>query len=223
LSAEGLSLAFDLVIAQIDETNHLVCFQTAIPWLDSDERLLLQGKTVSATIKACLLSQKKDAQGNPLLAGVVLRGFWPDEEPLTVNEPVQIVDTEGITATGDPIISKIEQLDNALYFAQGIPWETACEPQSIELILQGKQARMVVEQGQLVTDERGKSMLVSVVVRNFAPGDLLSVIQRDQPRRRLDFLPIEAIETIESLTRIYVPDDHLVVSGLHEIKLAPKV
>ncbi|MBW7886325.1 MAG: baseplate J/gp47 family protein [Caldilineaceae bacterium] len=223
LTAEGLSLAFDLVIADIDPTHNLVRFQQSIPWPQTNARLILRGKDASVAIKERLFSREKDDQGNPLLTGVVLRGYEPDEQPLQAGDQVQLVHADGAPITTDLKVSAVERFDNTLYFAQGIPLEKVWSAQPRELILQGKQTRMLVEQGKVVTDEQGQALLAGVVVRGFKSGDLLSVVHRDQPRRRIDFLPVDEIKRIESLTRIYVPDDHLVFSGQHQISLAPGV
>jgi hypothetical protein len=223
LTAEGLSLAFDLVIAEIDPAHNRICFQQTIPWPQTDARLILRGTHTSVAIKERLFSPEKDDQGNPLLTGVVLRGYEPDERPLLAGDQVRLVHADGAPVTADVKVSAVERFDNAIYFAQGIPLEKVWSAQPRELILQGKQTRMLVEQGKVVTDEQGRTLLTGVVVRGFKSGDLLSVVHRDQPRRRIDFLPVEEIRVIESLTRIYVPDDHLVFSGQHVISLTSGV
>jgi hypothetical protein len=69
-------------------------------------------------------------------------------------------------------------------------------------------------------DASGRVHLLSVRVTGFAKNEPISLVDHTRRGRRVDFIPIRDVSADQKLARVFVPRDHLVCSGNHEIVMA---
>ena len=68
-------------------------------------------------------------------------------------------------------------------------------------------------------DDEGNTRMTGAGVQAFTAGEFVSVTHWKHLRRRKDLMIIEAVQRFLGEDRIFVPDDHLVCSGEHSIKM----
>jgi len=87
------------------------------------------------------------------------------------------------------------------------------------LISNDQRIRLPVEEYDTAIDALGRVNLTGVTARGLRKGELLTMQHPERHRRRVDFLPVQAVIPCTALQRIFVPADHLVYSGEHEIEM----
>jgi uncharacterized phage protein gp47/JayE len=127
-------------------------------------------------------------------------------------------------ATGQRI-ARVANDRNAVYFAQPISWPPIFDKFKLPLLLQNGQLQLEIEELLLTNEEPEEEemrKLVGVVTHGFSSNDLISVVHRDRSRHRVDFLRFQKCDLpdADDLMRIFVPHDHLISSGPHEIEMA---
>ncbi len=87
------------------------------------------------------------------------------------------------------------------------------------LASQDGRIRALITDYRTVTDATGRVHLQGVRVAGFVAGEPVSITDAEHRHRRIDFLPVRDIATSERLFRVFIPADHLVLSGSHAIEM----
>ena len=87
------------------------------------------------------------------------------------------------------------------------------------LVSQDGRHRAPITDYRTETDTTGRVHLQGVRVAEFVAGEPVSITDTGRRNRRIDFLPVRDIAAWERRYRIFVPSDHLVFSGSHQIEM----
>lgn len=87
------------------------------------------------------------------------------------------------------------------------------------LVSQDGHIREAITDYRTATDATGRVHLLGVRVDRFVAGESVSITDAEHGNRRIDFLPVNRVKAAERLFRVFVPADHLVFSGSHEIEM----
>jgi hypothetical protein len=88
------------------------------------------------------------------------------------------------------------------------------------LISADGRVRTPILQHKTETDDTGRERLLGVQVGVFVTGEPVCITDAGHLGRQTDPLPVKEISGSKELSRVFVPADHLVFSGNHDIEMA---
>jgi hypothetical protein len=157
---------------------------------------------------------------NPLAAGalseqLVVHGF-------KVTDEVMIVAADNSVVADHLQISQLSEDGLTITFHQPVVKLDAFS-QTMALRSDDKRLRLPIVERHLAYGAKKEQLCTGVTVRAIQSGEMLSLVHPVSRRRRNDFLPIARVKPCVGLQRIFVPDDHLVFSGEHDIEMVNKL
>jgi hypothetical protein len=158
---------------------------------------------------------------NPLAAGalseqLVVHGF-------KVTDEVVIVAADNSVVADHLQISQLSEDGFTITFHKPVAKPSTFSQPAMALRSDDKRLRLPIVACHLAYGAKKEQLCTGVTVRAIQSGEMLSLVHPDIRRRRNDFLPIARVEPCAGLQRIFVPDDHLVFSGEHEIEMVSRL
>jgi hypothetical protein len=152
---------------------------------------------------------------NPLAAGalseqLVVHGF-------KVTDEVAIVAADNSVLADHLQISQLSEDGLTITFHKPVVKPSTFSQPAMALRSDDKRLRLPIVACHLAYGAKKERLCTGVTVRAIQSGEMLSLVHPGVRRRRNDFLPIVKAEPCARLQRIFVPDDHLVFSGEHDI------
>lgn len=168
----------------------------------------------------------QEANGTVSLRGVVATG-------LKAGDGLQVGDEVGIAgaAGSRPLeLRRVSQwLDNRFWVVLDLPLDFAGEQafrewrkrlgEPVGLVSGDRRIQLPVTGYDRVVDASGRLRVTGVMVRGLAAGEPISLTHATHRHRRVDFLPVQQVTPWVGQQRVFVPADHLVCSGSHEITM----
>ncbi len=169
----------------------------------------------------------QEANGAVFLRGVIAAG-------LKASDALQVGDQVGIAgaAGSRPIeLRRVRQwLDNRLWVGLDQPLDFAGEQafqdwrqrlgEPVGLVSGNRRVQLPITGYDQVVDASGRLRVTGVMVRGLAAGEPISLTHATHRHRRVEFLPVQQVTPWVGQQRVFVPADHLVCSGSHEITMA---
>jgi hypothetical protein len=121
-------------------------------------------------------------------------------------------------------------LDNRLWVGLDQPLDFAGEQafqdwrqrlgEPVGLVSGNRRVQLPITGYDQVVDASGRLRVTGVMVRGLAAGEPISLTHATHRHRRVEFLPVQQVTPWVGQQRVFVPADHLVCSGSHEITMA---
>lgn len=134
-------------------------------------------------------------------------------------EFVKIVAEDNSILAENQMITQLGDDGNIVTFDQPTPDPTQWPQPAFAVVAMNERVRLEINQCLFVYDEKGQPRLTGFGLQSFEAGDRISVVVQECRRQRIDFLTITAVAPGAGLTRIFVPADRIVCSGVHRIQM----
>ena len=146
---------------------------------------------------------------------------------LSVGDEVGIVGAAGSRPLD---IRRVSQwLDNLFWVVFDLPVDFANEQafeewqgqlgEPASLSSSDRRIRLPITGYDRTVDATGRLHLTGVIAQGLTAGEPVSLTHATHRHRRVDFLPVQQVSPWVDQQRVFVPADHLVCSGSHEITM----
>lgn len=134
-------------------------------------------------------------------------------------EAVQIVAEDSMVLADNQVIDKLDDNGRQILLAAPTPDPTRWQQPAFAVMAMNGRVRLEIDQCLFAYDAKGRPRLMGFGLHSFDQGERISVVCYERPRQRVDFLTVEDVLPGVGLTRIFVPEDQIVCSGVHQIHM----
>ena len=143
---------------------------------------------------------------------------------LALDDEVMIIAADNTVLAGGLRIAELGEDGRQVVFVHAFDWPPTLTTAPGALLSLDGRVRLPIdrclpaEQWQPGAVGKGLRRLTGVILRDFSPGDRVSLVPADRHRRQ-DHLLVAAVTSTASLEHMFIPDDHLVCSGTHQVEI----